>query len=167
MANKLIMYIPNPDFPLYRLEFNVETFGHSTSWTNQNSIKKNNRSTQNLPFVDYNLMLKRLDTQLNEPNYQNWIKSPSIKLWGLINSPTSLQSLSTFSSNTLLWSNCLKMIINIFTRNGGKIIVVPKVFSSKTLGIYYILIRWFELAFSNYSTTVSDGRTDRHWSTLY
>ena len=37
MADKLL-YIPNVDsqnYPFYRLQLVAETFGHSTSWTNQ------------------------------------------------------------------------------------------------------------------------------------
>ena len=30
------------------------------------------------PPVDYNKWLKRLDTQLNEPTYQNFIKVPNV-----------------------------------------------------------------------------------------
>ena len=31
-----------------------------------------------IPSVDYNLLLKRLDTQLNEPTYQNLIEVPIV-----------------------------------------------------------------------------------------
>ena len=45
-----------------------------------------------IPSVDYNLWLKRLDTQLNKPTYQNSLKVPKklkyktyiIKLWELM-----------------------------------------------------------------------------------
>ena len=30
------------------------------------------------PSIDYNLWFKRLDTQLNEPTNQNWIKVPKV-----------------------------------------------------------------------------------------
>ena len=37
-----------------------------------------NYDSQNYPSLDYNLWLKRLDTQLNEPTNQNSIKSPKL-----------------------------------------------------------------------------------------
>ena len=39
---------------------------------------KSNDDTQNYPFIDYNLWLKHLDTQLNEPTNQNSLKIPKV-----------------------------------------------------------------------------------------
>ena len=42
MADKL-MYILNDDtqnYPFYRLQLMLETFGHTTKWTNQSEFKK-------------------------------------------------------------------------------------------------------------------------------
>ena len=42
MSDKL-MYIPNGDtqiYPFFRLEIVIETFEHSTSWTNQLKLNK-------------------------------------------------------------------------------------------------------------------------------
>ena len=50
-----------------------------------------NNNTQITPSVDYNQLLKRLDTQLNEPTNQNSIISAKVanpknktKLWGIV-----------------------------------------------------------------------------------
>ena len=34
------MYIANDDYPFFWLQLVVETFGHSTDWTNQSQLNK-------------------------------------------------------------------------------------------------------------------------------
>ena len=61
MADKL-MHIPNDDtqnYPFYKLQLLVETFGHSTKWSNQakfnkvpNVVESTNKKTLLKDFVD-------------------------------------------------------------------------------------------------------------------
>ena len=48
-----------------------------------------------IPFVDYNSLLKRLDTQLNEPTNKNLIKVPRVE------KPTNKKMLLAYSSTVI------------------------------------------------------------------